>query len=299
MTTETTSGSLVYRLGMTFTNAVFAQAIDPTGNLSTSLDQSPKFFTTVTQYQALVSSNTSTNTYYKNPLVPFINSLTNITTQIYNIVATADDGSGNNYLLPLVPTLPTDYNSLMVELTEDDDNTNGTPKAYNTFISHTDRLSRLKNSNKKTRPDFNNAAPVARQVQTLIYQFETTSTEVVGPIGLGYTTSLFIAGQLNAYRRQLQTSLDLINSSIGYPASPTLTSAVNTASTAITNLGTYIVHCRTQDEDFYQNATQIVKDASNIARLTAGTGYDSTTAYDSQTYISRTLIKTTSTSNLY
>ena len=294
----TTATSLIGRLNMTFTNALFAQAIDPNNNLSTSLNQAPKFFNTVTQYQALVTSNTSTNTYYKNPLAPFISSLTNITTQIYSIIVNANDGEGN-YLLYLVPNLTSDYSALMVELTEDDDNTNGTPKAYNTFISHTDRLSRLKNSNKKTRPDFNNAASVARQVQTLIYQFETTSTNVVGPIGLGYTTSLFVVPQLKAYIRQLQTSLDLINSSIGAPASPTLISAVTTASTAITNLGTYLVHCRTKDEDFYQNATQIIKDASNIAQLTAGTDYGSTTAYDSQTYITRALTNTTSTSNLY
>jgi hypothetical protein len=294
----TTATTLVNRLGMTFTNALFEQAYDPNGKLSSDLEKAPKFFTTITQYQALVSSSTSTDTYYKNPLMPVINSLTNISTVIYGIISTADDGFGNNYLLPLVPTLTDDYNSLITDLTEDDNNLNGTPKAYNTFIGHTNRLSRLKTSNKKNRPDFNSAS-LTRQIQTLIYQYESTSTSVVGPVGLGHTTSLFVSPQLVAYRRQLQTSLSTINSSIGYPASSTLTSAVNSASTAITELVLYLVQSRTRDEEFYQNATQIVKDASNMSQLTAGTTYNTTAAYESQTYIVRTLMQTTATSNLY
>lgn len=294
----TTATTLVNRLGMTFTNALFERAYDPNGTLSSDLEKAPKFFTTITQYQALVSSSTATDTYYKNPLMPVINSLTNISTEIYNIINTADDGFGNNYLLPLVPTLTDDYNSLIVDLTEDDNNTNGTPKAYNTFISHTDRLSKLKNSNKKSRPDFNSAA-ITRQIQTLIYQYESTSTSVLGPVGLGHTTSLFISPQLVTYRRQLQNSLNTINSSIGYPASPTLTSAVSSASTAITELVACLVQSRTRDEEFYQNAVQIITDASSMSQLTAGTSYNSTAAYESQVYIVRTLMQTTSTSNLY
>jgi hypothetical protein len=292
----TTATSLVNRLGMTFTNALFQQAYDPNGNLSSDLAQAPKFFTTVTQYQALVSSNTATDTYYKNPLMPIINSLTNITTQIYNVVSTADDGFGYYYLLPSFPTSA--YNDLIFDLTEDDDNTNGTPKAYNTFIGHTNRLSKLKNSNKTSRPDFDSAA-ITRQIQTIIYQYESTSTSVLGPVGLGHTTSLFISPQLVIYRRQLQNSLNSIISSIGYPASPTLTSAVSSASTAITELGAYLVQSRTRDENFYQNATEIIKDASKLSQLVAPTSYDSTGAYESQVYIVRTLMKTTATSNLY
>jgi len=292
----TTATSLVNRLGMTFTNALFQQAYDPNGNLSSDLEKEPKFLTTVTQYQALVSSNTSTDTYYKNPLMPIINSLTNITTQIYNIVSTADDGFGYYYLLPSFPT--STYNDLIFDLTEDDDNTNGTPKAYNTFIGHTNRLSKLKNSNKTSRPDFNSAA-ITRQIQTIIYQYESTSTSVLGPVGLGHTTSLFISPQLVIYRRQLQNSLNSIISSIGYPASPTLTSAVSSASNAITELGAYLVQSRTRDENFYQNATEIIKDASKLSQLVAPTSYDSTGAYESQVYIVRTLMKTTATSDLY
>lgn len=261
------------RLNLDFDVTKFGSAIDPFGDLNNRLAKQSNIIreNTATVYTAIANSVVSTSTYFKNPVASVVSSLTSVVSTIYSTVWNygVDDGfGGTNYILQIPAAgMDTTYTNLSQELTTDDTNSNGAPKAFNTFISHTDRLSNLKPSNKSNRPNFGAAQGVLQTVQTLIYQTETTSTSTVGALGLGAFTSLFIEPDLSGYWSSLTNNLSVINSLLASnPSSvtPAITSAVTTANTNFSNLLSLLTTRRTHDENFYLNAVAISQDLSKI-----------------------------------
>lgn len=269
--------TLQTRLSLDFDITKFGNAIDPLGDLEERLSKQPNIIrdNTATVYTAIATSDVATSTYFQNPLAPIISSLTTVVnslyTTIWNYNTPVDDGLGGTFpdyiLRPVAAGMDTTYASLTQELTVDDTNTNGTPKEFETFISHTDRLSNLKQSNKSSRPSFSSAQTLMQSVQTLIYQTETTSTSTVGSLGLGSLTSLFIGPDLTSTWTTLNNNLSVITGLLASnPTSVTspITAAVTSANTNFTNLLSLLTTRRTHDQNFYQNAVAIGQDLGKI-----------------------------------
>lgn len=250
----------------------FGSAINPFGDLDQRLSKQTNLIrdNTATVYTAIANSDVSTSTYFKNPVASVVSSLTNVVSTLYNTIWNygVSDEFGTTYILrPKAPGMDTTYTALVQELDADDNNANGTPKIFNSFISHSDRLSNLKTSNKSTRPSFSSAQSVLQTVQTLIYQTETTSTSTVGAIGLGAFTSLFIGSDLSGYWSSLTNNLSVITGLLSTnPTSVTspIATAVTNANTNFTNLLGLLETRREHDENFYQNAISISQDFGKI-----------------------------------
>ncbi len=262
------------RLGLNFDVTKFGLAIDPFGDLDERLGRQSSIIrnNTATVYTAIANSAVSVSTYYKNPLSTVISSLTNVISVVYSTIWNygIDDGDGGiNYILrPIASQLPTTFAGLTQELAVDDTNTDGTPKGFNTFISHTQRLSNLKASNRSNRPSFSSAQSVLQTVQTLIYQTETTSTAVVGALGLGAFTSLFIESDLVGYWTNLTGNLNAINALVALnPAtvSPSLSATISVTNANFSNLLNLLTTRRSHDETFYQNALAINQDLGKVS----------------------------------
>jgi hypothetical protein len=299
--------TLQTRLGLDFDITKFGTAIDPFGDLEDRLSKQSNIIrdNTATVYTAIADSVVSTSTYFQNPVAGVVSSLTNVInslyTTIWNYNVPIDDGEGGsipNYILrPTAVGMDTSYASLTQELTVDDSNANGTPKAFETFISHTDRLSNLKQSNKSSRPSFSSAQTLMQSVQTLIYQTETTSTSTVGALGLGVFTSLFIVPDLTSYWSTLTNNLSVVTGLlVSNPISvtPAITAAVNSATNNFTNLLSLLTTRRTHDANFYQNAISISQDLNKIS---ANKNTASTSSAVSN-YLVDNLIGTTALKNL-
>jgi hypothetical protein len=295
------------RLGLNFDVAKFGSAIDPFGDLDQRLAKQSNLIrgNTATVYTAIATSNVATSTYFQNPVAsaigPLLSTLASVYSTIWNYNVPIDDGEGGfipNYILrPLVSGLPATYTSLLEQLTTDDSNPNGTPKDFNTFISHTDRLSNLKQSNKSNRPSFNAAQSILQTVQSLVYQTETTSTTTVGALGLGAFTSLFIISDLTNYRTALNNILTTINALLlPNPTSvtPPISNAISSANTNFVNLLSLLNTRRVHDENFYQNAVSIGQDLNKIS---ANKSVASTSSAVSS-YLVDNLIGTTALKNL-
>jgi hypothetical protein len=182
-------------------------------------------------------------------------------------------------------------------LSENDSDTNGTPKAYNTFISHTERLSNLKQSNKSNRPSFSSAQSISHKIQTLVYQTETTSISTVGALGLGAFTSLFIVPDLTAYKNAIDTDLATISALLApapTTATPAIVSAVSAATANLVNLLAMLNTRRIHDENFYQNALSIGQDLNKISSNKS----IADTASVESSYLVDNLIGTTALKNL-
>jgi hypothetical protein len=266
------------RLGLNFDVTKFGSAIDPFGDLDQRLGRQSNIIrgNTATVYTAIANSVVSTSTYYKNPLTTVMSSLTNIVSTVYttiwNYSVPIDDGEGGtipSYILrPVAGSITTTKAGLDQELTVDDSNANGTSKGFNTFVSHTERLSNLKPSNKSNRPSFTAAQSVLQTVQTLIYQTETTSTELVGALGLGAFTSLFIEPDLVEYWTNLTGDLNTVNALVALnptTVTPSLSAVVTQVNGRFTNLLTLLATRRAHDENFYQNAVSIGQDLGRIS----------------------------------
>jgi len=299
--------TLQTRLGLDFDITKFGTAIDPFGDLEDRLSKQSNIIrdNTATVYAAVANSVVSTSTYFQNPIAGVISSLTNVVNSLYTTVwnysISVDDGMGGytiDYILrPTAAGMDTSYTSLTQELTVDDSNANGTPKAFETFISHTDRLSNLKQSNKSSRPSFTSAQPLMQSLQTLIYQTETTSTSTVGSLSLGSLTSLFIGSDLASYWSTLTNNLSVVTGLlVSNPTSvtPAITAAVTSANTNFTNLLSLLTTRRTHDENFYQNAVAIGQDFGKITsnKLLASPSSPTTN------YLIDNLIGTTALKNL-
>lgn len=290
--------TLQTRLGLDFDITKFGIAIDPFGDLDQRLAKQPSIIrdNTATVYTAVADSVVNTSTYFQNPLTTSLTLLTNIVSTLRAIILDykVDDIP---ILEPISPNLDTTCTSLIQELFTNDSNTNGTPKSFNSFISHTDRLSNLKFSNKSSRPDFSGAQSVMRPVQALVYQTETTSTSTVGALGLGAFTSLFINSDLVSYYSSLTSDLSVIGNLLSTnptTVTPTITAAVTTATSNLEGLLDLVTTRRTHDENFYQAAVSIGQDLNKIL---ANKGLASTSSAASG-YLIDNLIGTTALKNL-
>ena len=281
------------RLNFTFDTTKFGTATDPDGKLKTNLAQIPSVLTTSTStsYSLAVSSNTATATYYQNPLATLCTSLSTRITQVYDLVYNArwdqisydpDTGaqiSTPNYLYRDRTVLIAQYGAVIRELTETDNNGSHNPLSYNTFISHTNRLSNLDYSNKSTRPDFNSGISAGKTVQKIVYQTEKklTTDDVIAGLGLGCFTSLFISSDLNAHLSTLNSLFNTANTLFGIEplavteGSYSATTAMNNCATAVedefTALLVLLQQRRTQDESFYVAANSIATDVNKVNQL--------------------------------
>jgi len=299
-----TYGSLLQsRLGLNFDTTKFGSGIDPYGDLQTRLQKQTKLIrdNTSTIYTAIANSSVTPSTYFQNPVASILSTINTTINNAYTLVwnYAVDLGeAGLDYILrPVVPTLPTTYNSLVQELTTDDTNLNGSPKAFNTFISHTNRLSNLSNSNKENRPSFSSAQSILQTIQSLIYQLETTSTNTVGSLGLGAFTSLFINSDLSTYNSNINsnyTNLQSLLSTNPTSTNPTINSGLSSLTTNMENLLTLLVTRREHDENFYLNAISIGEDFNVIS---TNKNY-STTSSMLASYLVENLIGTNTLKNL-
>jgi hypothetical protein len=280
------------RLNFTFDTTKFGTATDPDGKLKTNLAQSPAVLTTSTStsYSLAVASNTAKATYYQNPVASLCSSLSTEVTQIYNLVYNAywnqvstDPDTGAQTNTAIYPyrgaSLTDNYNACIQELTGADNNGSHNPLSYNTFISHTNRLSNLDYSNKGNRPDYNGGLSACKTVQTLVYQTEKGSTTdaVIAGLGLGCFTSLFISSNLNAHLSTLNTLLTTAASLFGTlplattDGTYTPTGAMDSCNTGVINefiaLLSTLQTARTNDENFYVAANSINTDVSTVNQL--------------------------------
>lgn len=265
--------TLQTRLALDFDTAKFGAGVDPFGDLEDRLSKQSALIrdNTATVYTAVATSNVSTSTYFKNPVATVVSSLTSVLSTLYTTIW------NYNYLdlyseavYPLqeyAPGLGDDLTALTQELATNDSNTDGTPKSFNSFISHSERLSNLKPSNKNTRPSFGSSISVLQTVQTLVYQTETTSTSTVGALGLGVFTSLFIESDLTSYWSTMTNDLVTLNTLLA--SNPTtvsskLAAVVTSTKNNFTSLLNLVETRRTHDENFYKNATGVTQDLGKI-----------------------------------
>lgn len=295
--------ALQTRLGLNFDITKFGTAIDPFGDLSQRLAKQPNIIkdNTATIYTAVSAGSISTSTYFQNPLATVLTSLTGVVSSLQTTIWNygVDDGfGGTTYILRSIsPDFDTTCTSLIQELSTDDSNANGTPKSFNSFISHTDRLSNLKYSNKTSRPAFTGAQSAVQSIQTLVYQTETTSTSTVGALGLGAFTSLFIGSDLTGYYSSLTNNLSVVTGLLSTnPSSvtPAITSAVTTATSNLKGLLNLVTTRRTHDENFYQAAISIGQD---LNKMLSNQNIASTSSAVSS-YLIDNLIGTTTLKNL-
>jgi len=283
------------RLNFTFDTTKFGTAADPGGTLKTDLARVPAVLTTSTStsYSLAVASNTANTTYYQNPVASLCSSLSARVTSIYNLVYNAryaqvsydpDTGAQTTtlvYLYRSPSTLTDQYNACIQELTATDNNGSHNPLSYNTFISHTRRLSNLDYSNKANRPDYNGGLNACKTVQTLVYQNEKglTTDAVIAGLGLGCFTSLFISSDLNTHLATLNSLYATANSLFAtqplatVPEGTTYTpsAAMNTCNTNVVNeftaLLSLLFSTRQNDENFYIAANSINTDVANVNQL--------------------------------
>lgn len=286
------------RLGFNFDLTKLSGAIDPNGDLSTKLSAQGNLITqnTATKYAALAAGNINTGNYYSNPVAGTCSLLYARITSIYNNVYNYSDQEESYPLRSLITPYSTLVTDLQRELQEDDNN-GTTPKAYNTFISHTDRLSNVKTSNATNRPSFITASSNVTSIQALVYQLETTSTQTIGALAFGSFTSLFISTDLTNYYNTLNTALNSINSYIATnPVTPnqTIINLVSSAGTEMTNLYSLLVTRRTHDENFFVNATAINQDLNKITNNTL----IASTSTDVTGYLIKNIVGTNTLKNL-
>jgi hypothetical protein len=299
--------SIQSRLGFNFDTAKFGSAIDPYGDLDQRLAKESSLIrdNTATVYTAIATSNVSTSTYFKNPVASVVSLLTSISTNLYfsiwNYYVPILDGEGGftaDYILrSYASEMDTRYTAITKELTTSDTKANGTPEEFNTFISHTERLSNLRQSNSAARPSFTSAQSVLKTVQTLVYQTETTSSSTVGALGLGAFTSLFIVSDLEGYYTALLSNVNTINTLLAPSptvVTPAISAAVNSANTNFANLLSLLVTRRTGDESFYQNAMSITQDLGKISTNKSATSTSSAVS----SYLIDNLIGTNALKNL-
>jgi hypothetical protein len=281
------------RLNFTFDTTKFGTAADPDGKLKTNLAKATQVLTTSTStsYSIAVASNTAKTTYYQNPVASLCASLASRVTQVYNLVYNAywnqtstDPDTGEQISTPIYlyrspSTLTNQYNACIQELTATDSNGNHNPLSYNTYISHTNRLSNLDYSNKANRPDLNSGIPACKTVQTVVYQTEKSlvTDAVIAGLGLGCFTSLFISSDLNTHLSTLNSLFNTANSLFGLvPLSVTdgtytPTTAMNTCNTNVINEFTALLStlqtARINDENFYVAANSINTDVGKVNQL--------------------------------
>lgn len=281
------------RLNFTFDTTKFGTATDPDGKLKTNLAKATRVLTTSTStsYSLAIASNTANVTYYQNPVASICSSLSTKITQVYNLIYNArwdqvsyDGDTGAQILTPIylyrgATVLIAQYGAVIRELTESDNNASHNPLSYNTYISHTNRLSNLDYTNKAERPDFNSGIPACKSAQTIVYQTEKnlTSDEVIAGLGLGCFTSLFILSDLNAHLTTLNSLFTTANSLFGLQplattaGSYSATTAMNNCATAVENEFTALLvllqQRRTQDETFYVAANSISTDVGKVNQL--------------------------------
>jgi hypothetical protein len=282
------------RLNFTFDTAKFGTATDPDGKLKNKLAEKPAVLTTSTStsYSLAVASNTANATYYKNPVASLCSSISAKVTSVYNLVYNAcyaqvsydpDTGAQTTTLVYLYRSsaLTDNYNACIQELTTADSNGNHNPLSYNTFISHTNRLSNLDYSNKANRPDYNGGLNACKTVQTVVYQTEKglTTDAVIAGLGLGCFTSLFISSDLNTHLSTLNSLYATANSLFATQpiatmpdgSSYTPSAAMNTCNTNVVNefisLLSLLQTTRTNDENFYIAANSINTDVGKVNQL--------------------------------
>ena len=283
------------RLNFTFDTTKFGTAVDPDGTLKTDLARVPAILTTSTStsYSLAIASNTANATYYQNPVASLCSSLSARVTAVYNLVynacwgqVTTDPETGGQtitlvYLYRSPSTLTDQYNACIQELTAADNNANHNPLSYNTFISHTNRLSNLDYSNKANRPDYNGGINACKTVQTVVYQTEKglTTDAIIAGLGLGCFTSLFISSDLNTHLATLNSlyatanSLFAIQPIATMPEGGTYTpsAAMNTCNTNVVNeftaLLSLLFSTRQNDENFYIAANSINTDVGKVNQL--------------------------------
>jgi hypothetical protein len=281
------------RLNFTFDPTKFGTATDPEGKLKTNLEKANQVLTTgtSTSYSLAIASNTANVTYYQNPMASICSSLSTRVTQVYNLVYNArwdqvsyDGETGAQIITPVYiyrsPSTLTDQQAGVIrELTGSDNNGNHNPLNYNTYISHTNRLSNLDYTNKAERPDFNSGIPACKNVQTIVYQTEKelTSDAVIAGLGLGCFTSLFISSDLNAHLTTLNSLFNTANSLFGlqplattegtYTPTTPMNNCNSDVVTAFTALLVTLISARINDENFYVAANSISTDVNKVNQL--------------------------------
>jgi hypothetical protein len=273
--------TILNRLNFNFDTTKFGTATDPDGTLSSTLASAYPIISTATTatYSAVVSSNTANSTYYQNPVADICGQLVTVLNSahslFYNAYINVDDGEGGYTPVYQFQTsnLSMYYNQLIQELSTADSNTNHNPLSFNTFISHTNRLSNLDKSNKANRPDFSSGLGVCQTVQKIVYQNEKslTTTATIAGLGLGCFTSLFINSDLTTHYNGLvainSTATSLLSTEPLTSVTTAMTDNYNAFIQEMSSLLSLVTYSRINDESFYTAATSIVSDVGKVNSL--------------------------------
>lgn len=274
------------RLNFNFDTTKFGDAVDPAGDLQKKLSTGPAILSTATgaTYTVAVASNTAKSTYFQNPVGGLCGTLATRLTTIYNLLYSAhttvqvtdpDTGAVSNVDTYFYRngSLTDPYNLLIQELTTVDSNGSHNPLSFNTFISHTNRLSNLDYTNKSTRPDFNGGLRACETVQKLVHQNEKglTSKATIEGLGLGCFTSLFIAVDITNHYTTLGNIQSTANTLFATEPVASQTIAMdncyNSFLTEMSAILTLIQGRRQADENFYVAACAILQDVNSVNQL--------------------------------
>lgn len=299
---------LFTKLGLDFDTTKFGIAGDPTGTLEESLQKAYPLLDPSKPGQFSAVLNGDTSGYFHNPIEVYIQGLYDSIDRVYKLIWNAsyqaDDGEGGYatvYLLRNIqPTINDQYNLLTKELTTNDTKVNGIPESFNTFISHVERMSKVKTSNKGNRPDYNTARTMTNTLQTLLYQNEKTLTmDQISSVGLGCFTSLFIEDDLIAYRSGFYNAEATLTAFL--LTSPTATTSqivtlVNTVFANFLTLADLLVTRREHDENFYLNAKTIMQDLNTVKTVVSSLA--NINGNDTESFLVKKLINPSKTTHL-
>ena len=273
------------QLNYSFDTTKFGSAVDPNGKLNTTLSKAYPILSTATAstYSIAVTNNTAKSTYFQNPVAAVCGSLASTIATIYNLIYNAhtevnvDNGDGTYTTTDTFfyqnSALTNPYNLAIQELTATDNNTHHNPLSYNTFISHTNRLSNLDYSNSSTRPDFTAGLGACQAVQTIVYQHEKNLTDnaTIAGLGLGCFTSLFIGTDLTNH---LTTLNNIYNTAHTLFATEPVSSQTgpmdacyNSFIAELNSINSLVQTRRQADEQFYFNANSIINNVSSVNTL--------------------------------
>lgn len=274
------------RLNYNFDPAKFGTATDPDGTLEKKLSTSYPILSTATTaiYPTAVASNTANSTYYQNPVAGICGTLLARVTSIYNLlysahtsVTTTDPDTGEVTVVDTYFYRTADIdnyrNALIQQLGTVDSNAGHNPLSFNSFISHTNRLSNLDRSNKSTRPDYSSGLTACQTAQKVVYQTENNLTDftIIKSLGLGCFTSLFVASDLTAYNTSLDSLYTTANSLFATePVASQTTPMDDCYSSFISQMSTilnFVNTRRTADENFYVSACSILRDVTAVNNL--------------------------------
>jgi len=236
------------RLNYDFNPDKFGKAIDPTGELESSLERI-KPLLHKWQFEALANNDVSG--YLQNPLANTTISMNTYANSMKNFASTVTfDIAGNSKMIAASTSLVSEISA---------------------FQSHCDRISGVTATTDPTLPDFESALGIGEFVQLIVSSYDGIMNNI--PI-LGSMTSLFVQSELSANLITLTSDSATLNAtftnSLPGGSNSLITIVSNDAiCNNINSVTSFLSTRRTADVNYYGKARDLVDDYGKLSRFTA------------------------------